>query len=87
MNDQSGAAFATPGQDPESFRNRGINLISSVRTLCRGEIYTPQNCTTQTLQILQDERLGCAKHADRTDKTVPLILVNTCLIIYELVLG
>ena len=36
LNDQSGAAFAAPGQDPESFRNKGINLISSVRTLCRG---------------------------------------------------
>ena len=36
LNDQGGAAFATPGQDPESFRSRGIHLISSVRTLCRG---------------------------------------------------
>ncbi|KAI1627584.1 Yos1-like-domain-containing protein [Exophiala viscosa] len=48
-----GAAFGTPGQDPESFRSKGINLISSIRTLCR----------------------------------VPLIFVNTVIIIYELMLG
>ncbi|KIW56812.1 hypothetical protein PV05_05433 [Exophiala xenobiotica] len=48
-----GAAFGAPAQDPESFRSKGINLISSIRTLCR----------------------------------VPLIFVNTAIIIYELVLG
>jgi hypothetical protein len=39
LNDVSGgAAFGTPGQDPESFRSKGINLISSIRTLCRGKL-------------------------------------------------
>ncbi|OQV07133.1 hypothetical protein CLAIMM_11611 [Cladophialophora immunda] len=54
LNDPStGAAFGAPAQDPESFRSKGINLISSVRTLCR----------------------------------VPLILVNSLIIIYEIMLG
>ncbi|KEF60044.1 uncharacterized protein A1O9_04894 [Exophiala aquamarina CBS 119918] len=36
LNDPAGGpAFGTPGQDPESFRSKGIHLISSIRTLCR----------------------------------------------------
>ncbi|RVX66358.1 hypothetical protein B0A52_09966 [Exophiala mesophila] len=37
LNDpSSGVSFGAVGQDPESFRSKGINLISSIRTLCRG---------------------------------------------------
>ncbi|KIW48179.1 uncharacterized protein PV06_00794 [Exophiala oligosperma] len=55
LNDPSagGVAFGAPAQDPESFRSKGINLISSIRTLCR----------------------------------VPLIFINTIIVIYELLLG
>jgi len=37
----SGPAFGAPGQDPESFRSKGIHLISSIRTLCRGAFLIP----------------------------------------------
>ncbi|KAL2432170.1 hypothetical protein ABEF95_001675 [Exophiala dermatitidis] len=49
----TGVAFGAPVQDPESFRSKAINLISSIRTICR----------------------------------VPLILVNSMIIVYELMLG
>lgn len=83
LNDpSSGPAFGTPAQDPESFRSKGIHLISSIRTLCRG---------AYILQRTSGLRARSQHHKDQITLTrsitVPLIGVNLMIIIYELLLG